>query len=765
MSVYPRSKVHELTGVLLLSTSLLLAMSLITYNALDPSLNVSSPEEHYSNYGGKVGAWISDLLFQLFGLPAVLTPIPLFFAGYKALRSRALEYPFLKLTALFCGLLALSAILTLLSPSLPFPANYTPGGVLGIFISDVLLKYLNKPGSLLILATMLVFSMLVSTRFSIEAVVNWAGKQRFNVFQILLGSYRDWQTKRVARKEVRRLRNEKKTIVAQQVPRNLSAMVEDRNHQELNDPEEPAENPIRLAEPVDGLPRVVAARSVETTSHSHRLFSPPTETAPHISRPFQLPSIEYLRPAQEKTGINEQELMDLAEKLSAKCAEFDVRGRVLQIHPGPVVTTFEFKPDPGIKYNRITNLADDLCLGLKAESIRIDRMPGKNTVGIEVPNTDRQPIYLREIIASPAFQESPSKLTLALGKLINGHTYVTELDHMPHLLAAGATGSGKSVALNCMVCSILYKATPVDVRFIMIDPKRLELGVYEGIPHLLTPIVTDPKEAANALNWAVAEMETRYRILARRGVRNIEQYNEALLQRPLEEIEDEEESGPLPYIVIIVDELSDLMMTAGKEVEWALTRLAQMARAIGIHLILATQRPSVDVITGLIKANFPARISFRVSSKVDSRTILDSNGAEQLLGQGDMLILPPGTSRLVRVHGAYISEAEIKKVTDFLKKQAEPEYQTEIMTGWEEGEPESGHAADPDDPLYLEAARFVTETGKASTSLLQRRLRIGYGRAARLLDLMEQNGIIGPPDGSRAREVLVPPDYFSRIDK
>src|SRR5690606_26575598 len=377
----------------------------------------------------------------------------------------------------------------------------------------------------------------------------------------------------------------------------------------------------------------------------------------------------------DETVIDEEELIERARLLAAKCAEFDVHGKVLQIHPGPVVTTLQHIPNQGVKYGRITHLSNDLCLAMKAEAVPIDRIPGKNTVGIEVPNRDRRIIYLREILASAAFQQSSSRLTLALAQLINGNTYVTDLARMPHLLIAGSTGYGKNVGLNCMVCSILYKATPAGVRFIMVDPKRLELGLYEGIPHLLTPIVTDPRKAANALNWAVREMEERYKLLAEQGVRNIDQYNRLTEQAD----SSEEELERLPYIVVIVDELADLMMTAGKDVETALTRLAQMARAVGIHLILATQRPSVDVLTGLIKANFPSRISFRVSSKIDSRTILDSSGAEQLLGMGDSLFLAPGTSRLVRVHGAFISEKEIANITRFLKKQAEPEYREEIL--------------------------------------------------------------------------------------
>jgi S-DNA-T family DNA segregation ATPase FtsK/SpoIIIE len=469
---------------------------------------------------------------------------------------------------------------------------------------------------------------------------------------------------------------------------------------------------------------------------------------------YRLPSTELLTAPPARSEQDERELEQRALSLAEKCKEFSVTGHIHRINPGPVVTTFEFKPDPGVKYSRIVSLADDLCLALKAESIRIDRIPGKSTVGIEVPNTDRATIFLRDIIESDAFQQSPSKLTLALGHTIDGQEFVSDLQKMPHLLIAGSTGSGKSVMVNAIVTSILYKAAPDEVKFIMVDPKRLELGLYEGVPHLLTPIVVDPKRAANALKWAVAEMENRYRTLAGYGVRNIEQYNRevrAIVNQRLA-AESDELPKPLPYIVILIDELADLMMVASSEVEASITRLAQMARAVGIHLVLATQRPSVDVITGLIKANFPSRMSFRVSSKVDSRTIIDANGAEQLLGQGDMLFLPPGTSRLVRVHGSFLSEADVKSVTSFIKQQGEPSYDTTVTMSQAEAEGVEGGGEQ--DELFEDALKIVCDMGRASTSVLQRRLRIGYGRAAAILDQMEQAGFVGPPDGSRPRTVL-----------
>jgi len=470
---------------------------------------------------------------------------------------------------------------------------------------------------------------------------------------------------------------------------------------------------------------------------------------------YGLPPLEFLNEAPPHSEQADTELLSLATRLAEKCKEFNVTGQIKHICPGPVVTTYEFKPDPGVKYSRVVSLVDDLCLALKAESIRIDRMPGKPHVGIEVPNPRRETIFLREVIESRAFQESGSKLTIALGKTIDGLNYVADLAKMPHLLIAGTTGSGKSVGVNSLIVSILYRARPDEVKFILIDPKRLELGLYEDIPHLATPIIVDPKLASRSLKWAVAEMERRYRDLAGWGVRNIDGYNTEIMRRNLvKEYDDKGEPWkPLPYIVIIIDELADLMMTSGREVEESITRLAQMARAVGIHLVLATQRPSVDVITGLIKANFPSRISFRVSSKIDSRTIIDTNGAEQLLGRGDMLFLPPGTSRLIRVHGAYIDEIEINRIVSHIKAQGPPAYDESITQSEEESLGLESSGGEHDE-LFEEALRICVEMKRASTSVLQRRLRIGYGRAAAILDIMEREGLIGQADGSRPRPVL-----------
>ena len=478
-----------------------------------------------------------------------------------------------------------------------------------------------------------------------------------------------------------------------------------------------------------------------------------------VRNEFKLPSTDMLSIADARPELADTELRDRAQQLAEKCREFNVAGVVKQISPGPVVTTFEFKLDPGVKYGRVTSLVDDLCLGLKAESIRIDRIPGKSTVGIEVPNHKREVIRLREVIESKKFRDSSSKLTLALGKTIDGTNYVADLARMPHLLIAGATGAGKSVALNAVLLSLIYKATPDEVKFILIDPKRLELGLYSDIPHLLTPIVTDPKRASYALKWAVSEMENRYRHLAAFGVRNIDQYNQivsSMIDRSLSE-DSAELPKPLPFLVVIIDELADLMMVSARDVEESITRLAQMARAVGIHLVLATQRPSTDVITGLIKANFPSRISFRVSSKVDSRVIIDTNGAEGLLGQGDMLFLPPGSSRLIRVHGAFVDEQEIKRIADFVRAQGDPDYDERILLSERELEGDEQSDLMRRDEKYEEALRIVIEMGRASTSVLQRRLRIGYGRAASIIDMMHREGLVGPEDGSKPRQVLIAP--------
>ena len=488
--------------------------------------------------------------------------------------------------------------------------------------------------------------------------------------------------------------------------------------------------------------------------------------APKQVSGFKLPPSTLLNPGDGPQKIREDELREEARVLVEKCAEFDVRGQVVQINPGPMVTTYEFKPEAGVKYSRVTSLAEDLCLAMRAESILIERMPGKSTVGIQVPNHERETIHLREVIESEHFHKAKSRLTIAMGKDINGRIMTADLAAMPHVLIAGSTGSGKSVAINAMIMSLLFRTTPAQVRLILVDPKRVELGMYEGVPHLFTPIITEPKLAANALRNAVREMARRLKLLASRSVRNIDQYNKLFEGGMPSLFDSNEDEEPLPYIVIIIDELADLMMLDRANVEESITRLAQMARAVGIHLILATQRPSVDVITGLIKANVPTRISFRLATKVDSRTILDTNGAEALLGRGDMLFLPPGSARLMRLHAPYVSEKETAAVVAFWKAQGEAEYVHGFLESPKDDRATvDGSNPDPEenDPMFDDAVRLVFEFGKASTSLLQRRLRIGYGRAAHLIDLMERDGLVGGADGSRPRELLKAPGWLHEV--
>ncbi|MFC5861654.1 DNA translocase FtsK 4TM domain-containing protein [Acidicapsa dinghuensis] len=490
--------------------------------------------------------------------------------------------------------------------------------------------------------------------------------------------------------------------------------------------------------------------------------------APKKVSGYKLPPSTLLTRGEEPLAIREDMLREEARKLVEKCAEFKVNGQVVQINPGPMVTTYEFKPDASVKYSRVAGLGDDLCLAMRAESILIERMAGTSHIGIQVPNHDRETIHLRDVIESETFAKAKSRLTLSMGKDINGRIVTADLASMPHVLIAGSTGSGKSVAINAMIMSLLYRTTPEQVRLIMVDPKRVELGMYEGIPHLFTPIITEAKLAANALRNAVREMERRLKLLASRSVRNIDQYNAKLEEPGMASLfsDQGDEEKPLPYIVIIIDELADLMMLDRANVEESITRLAQMARAVGIHLVLATQRPSVDVITGLIKANVPTRISFRLASKVDSRTIIDDNGAESLLGRGDMLFRPPGTSRLMRLHAPFVSEKETAAVVDFWKAQGEAEYAEGFLDAPrdERAQMEGGSGGEEDnDELFDDAVRLVFEFGKASTSLLQRRLRIGYGRAAHLIDLMERDGLVGPADGSRPRELLKHPGWLHEV--
>ena len=793
-------RLNELIGFLLGVSALLLFLALASYSPLDPSLNSASvlTGTHVArNWIGVVGAVISDLMLQFFGIGAFLLPVFFSVMGIRWFASRKVQSPIAKSLGGIWLVVFVPALLALLPGHLRWFNVIPIEGLLGRIVGDVLIHYLNLAGAYIVCATVLAVALYLSTAFSFSSIQLWA-PTRFAFVTALWNRYQDWREERIKRhqqKELDKRRISKPVVKTQLIPSRPGAAVSEPTVQPRVAAEPRRTGIERTLEPdaeststggilaeslagIGGAGRDASAalsmtgdpEVMQRGDGDHRAKT----TMPKIAEGYKLPSSSLLQRPDEQQVVDADELKVLAQVLTEKYAEFDIHGQITQINPGPVVTTFEFKPDAGIKYSRITNLTDDLCLALKAESILIERMAGKSTVGIQVPNREREIIWLRENIESQEFMGQKSKLTMALGKDINGRIVVADLAGMPHLLIAGSTGAGKSVAINAFIMSILYKATPDQVRLILVDPKRLELGNYEGVPHLYTPIITEPKLAANALRNAVREMERRLKLLAAKGVRNIDQYNRLFDSGTPSLFEEESDDKPIPYIVIIIDELADLMMLDSSNVEESITRLAQMARAVGIHLVLATQRPSVDVITGLIKANFPARISFRVATKVDSRTILDANGAEALLGKGDMLYLPSGSARVHRLHAPLVTEKEIAAVVEFWKAQGSAEYHQQFLeaprdereggSSGSDGAEGSENSAE-NDPVYMDAVKLVVEFGKASTSLLQRRLRIGYGRAAHLIDLMEQDGIVGAADGPKPREVLKRPDWISEIEE
>jgi S-DNA-T family DNA segregation ATPase FtsK/SpoIIIE len=788
------TRTNEIIAIGLVALALLLGLCLASYNPNDPSWNAAG-ETAARNWVGVVGANVAAALFQAIGLAGYLLPFLIIAAAWRRFRSRRINAPISRLSGLLMLVLASAALLSLANIKPFFDASFNAGGLVGALIARALVSGLNTVGATILLAAVTATGLLLATNFSFANFYeNFASaiSVRLVALRAIPERFRLWRlTRRERRAEWRALKLQAKAggETAAVDPKTAEATTEIRSNNEELDQAFASFTGATTAPPktmsaaagaataptkrggwstrgktevaesavIEDMVREAAVkRKTESPANGQLDFEGRRKVgSKSAATDYQLPPVNLLNEPQMRREQADDELLQMATKLAEKCREFNVTGQIKFICPGPVVTTYEFKPDPGVKYSRVTGLVDDLCLALKAESIRIDRMPGKPHVGIEVPNPRRETIFLREVIESRAFKESPSKLTIAIGKTIDGLNYINDLTKMPHLLIAGTTGAGKSVGVNSLLVSILYRARPDEVKLILIDPKRLELGLYEDIPHLATPIIVDPKPAARALRWAVGEMERRYKELAGWGVRNIDGYNAERERRNT--VKDFDENGEpwtrMPYIVIIIDELADLMMTSGHEVEDSITRLAQMARAVGIHLVLATQRPSVDVITGLIKANFPSRMSYRVSSKIDSRTILDTNGAEHLLGRGDMLFLPPGSSRLLRVHGAYVDETEINKIVAHVKAQWQPDYDETITQSDEEamGLEDSGGERDE---LFEDALRICVDMKRASTSVLQRRLRIGYGRAAAVLDQMEREGLIGKADGARPRPIL-----------
>ncbi len=753
----PRPPIHGLReGALFVCSALAIYMllSLFTYHPADPGWSYSATSDHVNNAGGLVGAWFASLFLFYFGYLAYLFPAMVAFASwlfYQGGRNQSLAFNLRLILARTAGfLLTLGtgsglATLHFTGASALLPTN--PGGILGDIVASLLVTPFSFIGATLFLLALFLTGISLLTGLSWLALMDHTGRIT------LAGA--GWIAERI-----------------QSFLQRLRASREARANRQRRAEAVKVEKKIKATRPKPRIEPVI--KRLEPGSRVEKEKQVPLFTSPADG---DLPPLALLDEAEPlRNDVSEETLQAISRQVELKLQDFGVEVQVVAVHPGPVITRYELQPAPGVKVSQISNLSKDLARALSAISVRIvDVIPGKSVIGLEIPNEQREIVRLREILQSRDYENTRSPIPLALGKDISGHPVVVDLVKMPHLLIAGTTGSGKSVAINAMLLSMLYSASPRDMRLIMIDPKMLELSIYEGIPHLLAPVVTDMKEAANALRWCVGEMERRYRLMAHLGVRNISNFNRKVktaaeagspLTDPFATPADGEEAPALqelPYIVVIVDELADMMMMVGKKVEQLIARLAQKARASGIHLILATQRPSVDVITGLIKANIPTRIAFQVSSKVDSRTILDQMGAEQLLGHGDMLYLPPGTSVPTRVHGAFVDDHEVHKVVDFLKQAGEPDYLDQVLEGGEtEGdgfaaEGGTGGSGSEADALYDQAVRIVTETRRASISGVQRRLKIGYNRAARLIEEMERAGIVGPMEANGAREVLAPP--------
>ncbi len=800
-------KGNELLAVLMGSAGILLLLALGSFHPADPSLlhQTPQPSAGIHNWIGQVGAEVAAMAYGLFGLTAYLLPLFLLVQAWRRLRGDGVQRVFGRGLGVLLLLAATPGLLQLALGRVGWRGgDVEAGGAFGELAVGTLTSQLNVPGTMLVLLSLVIIGSTLVVQSTLgELLARWNARGRDLAERIALARAR------------RRERKEKEASRRRVVEKHLRRREEEREADHGATPPPTVDVPLRVVERSGEkdyrLRRVSARRVIEERGLAREEAVPAAASADPLPGPVRdrpardgsrsspggankaaeksepqkplfndhlpsnggLPPVNLLQMGGHETQYDEDELVRLGETIRSRCAEFGVEGSVEGINPGPVITVFEFQPAPGVKVSQIVNLQDDLALALKADSVRIDRLAGRSTLGIEVPNKERSLIRLGDLMADKRFEKAPSLLTLALGRDIRGEPVYADLATMPHLLVAGATGAGKSVGLQSMITSILYRARKDEVKFIFIDPKRIELGVYADIPHLAAEVVVDMQKAANALQRMVKEMEDRYRLLAEVHVRSIAYYNRAIrdpeVKKRLALNDDEaevtaEDLKPLPYYVIIIDELADLMMVASSEVETAIARLAQMARAVGIHLIVATQRPSVDVLTGTIKANFPCRISFATATRHDSRTILDQVGAEKLLGKGDMLFMPPGTSRIQRLHGAFTSEQETAGLVRWLKKnQGKPDYDPSLLQPLETSTA-SGDIDDADDELYDEAVRTVVAEGQGSASFLQRRLRVGFSRASRLIDMMERDGILGPPQGSKPRDLLVPATYFEEMD-
>ena len=806
----------EFLGIVIVAAGLLLLVALLTYHPGDPSL-FSSVADHSAkprNWAGRVGASFSEGAFQFFGFAALVLPAAILGVGLRRFLSRGLGAPGTKLLGLLVVVLSVAPLLHIAVGRPGFiGGGLSAGGFVGELLGSAVVAALNTPGASIFLVATLLIGLFLATSVSLGEGLR-SGNLR------LSGWWQATTLERSRRKEQEQKDRQRRDVVRKHLEREragsgLAAAGEDEDERGQV-VYIPSIATLRVREKSGpGRFSIQKASTAPTTTVDTAAPEGPSTAAPEpapppvprpVARPAQLvkkvvpqrvlpfpsskesngwifPPERLLRAAPKRDREkSREEFQQTMELITAKCLEFDVEGTVDTYTPGPVVTTYEFRPSAGVKVAKVSGLENDLALALAAEKVRIERIPGRAAVGIEVPNRYRELIALREVIESERFRKSPSLLTIALGIDVEGEPIVADLARMPHLLVAGMTGAGKSVGLNGMITSILYKARPDEVKFIFVDPKMNDMKDYEGLPHLLVPVIVDPKKAANALKWAVEEMESRYKLLSGwPGVRNIEQYNAAIrdpaavaeVREKLGEklkADDDGSISPMPYIIVVIDELADLMMTAPREIEESVARLAQKARAIGIHLILATQRPSVDVITGTIKANLPCRVAYTTRTKIDSRTILDSVGAEALLGQGDMLYLAPGTSYLQRIHGGFIGGDETREICRFLKKQGKPLYDDAVIADHEAMADAFGRGArvggDDSDPMVEQAARLVVRERMASISFLQRRLEIGFSRAGKLIDMMQRDGIVGPPaGGSKSREILVPPDFYEEIDR
>jgi S-DNA-T family DNA segregation ATPase FtsK/SpoIIIE len=741
---------NEIFGIVFLFLSFFLVFSLVSFSPLDPSFFHSAPTRVVTNFGGRMGSELSALLFNLFGFASLLFILIFLFLTAYFLFNRRLDRVISKGVGFFILLVSLAALLANLKPqaAISRQAVHT-GGMVGLLVNDFFSAQLKSVFAAALFLSLLGISLVLIAKISIRNILVFLWRMVARGASLLAAFLR-------RRLELSR-RNRDRKKVQEKYDAGEGSFVF-RGRQTLKAQEKGKEPLSRMEK------KVIIKKPSKLPEESGIFPEMAQEFQPDAQ--YQPPPLTYLDAPSEKSQIDIDELEDKKQELSQRLQEFKINGEIAEYTPGPVITTFEFVPAVGVKVKDVVGLTEDLAMVAKAQYVRIERILGKNAIGIEIPNKKRETIHLRELLETPQYRHSSSPLTLALGKTANGDIFVADLKEMPHLLIAGATGSGKSVAIHSIILSILYKSSPRAVKFIMIDPKRIELAIYNTLPHLLTPVVVNPKLAKNALDWAVFEMENRYRKLATLQVRNIEQYNkrlEMLVQSEGEGLEQLEDKEPIPYIVIIIDELADLMMASAREIEDDIMRLAQKARAIGIHLILATQRPSIDVITGNIKNNFPSRMALAVPSRYDSRTIIDQVGAEKLLGNGDMLFLPPKTASLIRLHSAFVSEPETVRVVNALSKQAKPEFNTQIIKHVAQKEVPAEEQVMDD--LFFEAAETIITTGQASTSYLQRKLSVGFARAGRLIDQLQEKGVISPPNSRNQREILMTLDDLKNINK